>query len=120
MPQEKSEGAQRVTFDRPIPVCIMGIDGTWKRECGMRAVSEADATLEVEGSIEGLSLKEFFLLLSSTGLAYRRCQLDQVNGSRIEVSFLRQPGKSTKLGENPDRPLPCEAANASNGTIMHL
>lgn len=31
----------------------------------------------------------FFLLLSSTGLAYRRCQLDRVNGEELEVSFLR-------------------------------
>jgi len=30
--------------------------------------------------MQGLALKEFFLLLSSTGLAYRRCRLDWVNG----------------------------------------
>jgi hypothetical protein len=43
----------------------------------------------VEGSVEGLNLKEFFLLLSSTGLAYRRCELGWVNGDQIGVSFLK-------------------------------
>jgi hypothetical protein len=50
----------------------------------------------VETSTEGLTLAEFFLLLSSTGLAYRRCQLDRVNGGEISVSFLRQRDKRKK------------------------
>ena len=33
--------------------------------------------------------KEFFLLLSSTGLAYRRCELVRVNGTEMDVSFLK-------------------------------
>lgn len=90
MPQEKPEGAPRVTFERPIPVHIMAIDGTWKRECVIKDVSETGATFRVEGSVEGLSLKEFFLLLSSIGLAYRRCQLDQINGTEMSVGFLRR------------------------------
>jgi hypothetical protein len=36
-----------------------------------------------------LDLKEFFLLLSSTGLAYRRCQLARVDGEKIEARFLQ-------------------------------
>lgn len=75
MPQDKPEGPPRVAFEHPIPAHIMAIDGTGKRACTIKNVSDADATLRVEGSIEGLSLNEFFLLLSSTGLAYRRCQL---------------------------------------------
>lgn len=96
MPQEKTEGAPRVTFDIPVPANIMAIDGTWRRECAIKQVSDKDATLWVDGSIEGLSLTEFFLLLSSTGLAYRRCQLDQVNGTEITVSFL-QRGKKPEV-----------------------
>jgi hypothetical protein len=46
----------------------------------------------VEGALEVLHLNEFFLLLSSTGLAYRRCELVWVNGEQIGVSFLK-PGK---------------------------
>jgi len=68
---EDSKGADRVTFSRGYDVCIMAIDGTWRRDCQLNAISDNDAILTVEGSIQGLNLKEFFLLLSSTGLAYR-------------------------------------------------
>jgi hypothetical protein len=34
-------------------------------------------------------LKEFFLLLSSTGLAYRRCELVRVNGAEMDIQFLK-------------------------------
>ena len=64
--------SERVDFDKGIHVYIMGIDGTWRRDCLMIDVSQTGARLSVEGSLEGLDLKEFFLLLSSTGLAYRR------------------------------------------------
>lgn len=79
-----------VAFERPIKVHMMGIDGTWRRKCAMTDVSETGATLIVEGSLEGLNLKEFFLLLSSTGLAYRRCELDWVNADCIGVLFIKQ------------------------------
>jgi hypothetical protein len=78
----------RVDFERGIPVYMMGIDGTWRRDCIMIDVSQTGARLLVEGSLEGLDLKEFFLLLSSTGLAYRRCQLVRVAGDQIGVAFL--------------------------------
>jgi PilZ domain len=78
----------RVDFERGIPVYMMGIDGTWRRDCMMIDVSQTGARLLVEGSLEGLDLKEFFLLLSSTGLAYRRCQLVRVAGDQIGVAFL--------------------------------
>lgn len=75
---------------------MMAIDGTWRRACKLKDVSDVGAKLQVETSIEGLALKEFFLLLSSTGLAYRRCELDRVNGEELEVSFIRQRGKGKK------------------------
>jgi hypothetical protein len=84
---------QRVTFSHGFGVCIMGIDGTWRRECLLTAISDVDAVLTVEGSIEGLNLKEFFLLLSSTGLAYRRCELARVNGRELDVQFLHEKNK---------------------------
>src|SRR5438552_7961565 len=91
---EESKGAERVTFSRGYDVCIMAIDGTWRRDCQLKAVSDNDATLSVEGSIQGLNLKEFFLLLSSTGLAYRRCELVRVNGTDMDIQFLKgKPGK---------------------------
>ena len=86
---EDSKGAERVTFSRGYDVCIMAIDGTWRRDCKLNAISDTDAILTVEGSIQGLNLKEFFLLLSSTGLAYRRCELVRVNGTEMDIQFLR-------------------------------
>jgi hypothetical protein len=92
----ESKGQERVTFSRGYGVCIMGIDGTWRRDCLLNAISDSDALLTVEGSIQGLNLTEFFLLLSSTGLAYRRCELVRVNGAEIEVQFLL--GRNKKKG----------------------
>ena len=91
---EDSKGVERVTFSRGYDVCIMAIDGTWRRNCQLNAISDTDAMLTVEGSIQGLNLKEFFLLLSSTGLAYRRCELVRVNGTEMDIHFLR--GKHAK------------------------
>src|SRR6476469_1070592 len=80
--------SERVNFERCIDVFMMGIDGTWRRSCVMFDVSQTGARLHVEDSIEGLDLKEFFLLLSSTGLAYRRCKLVRVAGDQIGIQFL--------------------------------
>ena len=55
--------------------------------------ADVDATLHVEDSVEALSLKEFFLVLSSTGLAFRRCELQSVNGEEIAVSFIGRRNK---------------------------
>ena len=80
---------------------MMGIDGTWRRSCCVEDISEIGAKLTVEGSIEGLNLKEFFLLLSSTGLAYRRCELVRVNGTEIDVQFLKGKNKNKTRGGAP-------------------
>ena len=96
----------RIVFERGIPAHMMGIDGTWRRDCVMEDVSETGAKLTVEGSVEGLHLKEFFLLLSSTGLAYRRCELAWVNGDQIGVNFLKPGDKKKKAGRRAPRPRP--------------
>jgi hypothetical protein len=80
--------SERVDFERGVHVYIMGIDGTWRRDCMMIDVSQTGARLCIEGSFEGLDLKEFFLLLSSTGLAFRRCRMVRVAGDQIGVEFL--------------------------------
>jgi hypothetical protein len=98
MSTERRKG-ERVTFERGIAAHMMGIDGTWRRECKVERVSESGAKLTVEGSVEGLHLKEFFLLLSSTGLAYRRCELSWVNGDQIGVTFLKLADKKKKGGK---------------------
>jgi hypothetical protein len=101
MGAERRKG-ERVTFERGYSAHMMGIDGTWRRDCTMEDVSEHGAKLTVEGSIEGLHLKEFFLLLSSTGLAYRRCELAWVNGEQLGVLFLTQ-AETKKAGRKPQR-----------------
>ncbi|MDE1933912.1 PilZ domain-containing protein [Bradyrhizobium sp.] len=93
---EEKKVLDRVTFGRGFDVCIMGIDGTWRRSCLLQAISDNDAVLTVEGSIQGLNLKEFFLLLSSTGLAYRRCELVRVNGTEMDIQFLKTKGRKKK------------------------
>ena len=100
---EDGKGTERVTFSRGYDVCIMAIDGTWRRDCLLNAISDTDATLTVEGSIQGLHLKEFFLLLSSTGLAYRRCELVRVNGTEIDVQFLKGKNKKKRPGASSDQ-----------------
>jgi hypothetical protein len=99
MPAEKDQEARRVTFEHPLPAQIMAIDGTWRRACLLKDASDVGAKLQVETSIEGLTLNEFFLLLSSTGLAYRRCQLERVNGEELQVSFIRQKAKAKKSSD---------------------
>jgi hypothetical protein len=105
MPTAERRKGDRVTFERGIPAHMMAIDGTWRRDCVMEDVSESGAKLTVDGSVEGLHLKEFFLLLSSTGLAYRLCELSWVNGDQIGVNFLKQNDKKRKLA----RRTPAEA-----------
>lgn len=84
---DRRKGA-RVAFEKGIEVSIMAIDGTWRRDCIMQDVSQIGARLTIQDSIEGLKLKEFFLLLSSTGLTYRRCELAWVNGEEIGARFV--------------------------------
>jgi hypothetical protein len=96
---ERRKG-ERVVFERGINAHMMGIDGTWRRNCVVEDVSEFGAKMTVEGSIEGLHLKEFFLLLSSTGLAYRRCELAWVNGDQVGVNFLKQENKKKSRRAN--------------------
>ena len=81
--------AHRVVFERGFAANMMAIDGTWQRPCTMQDVSETGARLTVGGSIEGLPLKEFFLVLSTVGKAYRRCQLAWVNGDQVGVNFIK-------------------------------
>jgi hypothetical protein len=100
MTTERRKG-ERITFERGIGAHMMGIDGTWRRDCTMEDISETGAKLIVQGSVEGLNLKEFFLLLSSTGLAYRRCELAWVNGDQIGVNFLKPADKKKKATRRP-------------------
>jgi hypothetical protein len=80
----------RVYFGRVIDAQMVGTGGAWRRECQLVDVSVSGAKLIVSGSIEGLNLKEFFLLLTPTGVTFRRCELARVNGNEIGVRFVKK------------------------------
>ena len=80
----------RVQFGRGYTAKIMAIDGTWQRDCRIGDVSDTGAKLTVKDSVEGIDTKEFFLVLSATGSAHRRCERIWLNGDEIGVRFLRE------------------------------
>src|ERR1700733_8379465 len=96
MTEENKTRAKRFNASHGYGFGIIGIDGPWRRDCLFTAISDIDACLTVESSIQGLNLKEFFLLLSSTGLAYRRCELVRVKGTVMDIQFLRGRDRTVK------------------------
>jgi hypothetical protein len=95
--------ASRVHFDHRRPVNLMGVDGTWRRTCLLVDVSASGAKLEIDGPADVLQSKEFFLVLSSTGLAFRRCEMIWVDGSQIGVRFVENDkGKKSRSGKSHD------------------
>jgi hypothetical protein len=66
---------------------MKAIDGTWRRACRIEGISDTGAKLGVDEAIDGLPLTDFFLLLSSTGLAFRCCGLAWLNGDTLGVTF---------------------------------
>src|SRR5882757_8079169 len=85
--------ALRVRMDHKQAVNLMGSGGTWRRSCVLLDVSQSGAKVEVEGTLDVLQAKEFFLLLSSTGLAYRRCELVWIDGTTAGLHFVTADGK---------------------------
>ena len=78
----------RVQFQRAFPANLMSVDGTWRRSCELQDVSSTGARLTIEGTTDVLRAKEFFLILSSTGLAFRRCELVWLDGTTAGIRFL--------------------------------
>ena len=89
--------APRVQIEHSHPVNLMGVDGTWRRSCFLLDVSDSGAKLEVEGPVNVLQAREFFLLLSSTGLAFRRCELVWIDGAQVGVRFIAKDIKKKKV-----------------------
>jgi hypothetical protein len=88
----ESRKAKRVKFDHRHVVNLMAADGTWRRSCMLVDISETGAKLILDGPTDVLCVKEFFLLLSTTGLAFRRCELIWVEGSSVGVHFVSNAG----------------------------
>lgn len=90
-------GKSWVVFECGMFVQMMGIDGIWCCECIMEDVFESGVKLIIDGLVEGLYLKEFFLFLLFMGLVYCCCELVWVNGDQIGVNFLKVGDKKKKL-----------------------
>ena len=95
--------APRVHIEHCHPVNLMGVDGTWRRSCFLLDVSDSGAKLEVEGPVNVLQAREFFLLLSSTGLAFRRCELVWIDGAQVGVRFIAKDIKKKKAKSENSR-----------------
>jgi hypothetical protein len=93
--------ASRVQFDQVHPVNLMAVDGTWRRSCVLLDVSQTGAKLEIDGSPDVLRAREFFLLLSSTGRAFRRCELVWVDGTQVGVRFTTSDKKKKANSNHP-------------------
>ena len=85
--------SERVYMERRHEVNLVGVDGTWRRACALLDVSATGAKLDVQGTLDVLRAGEFFLLLSSTGLAFRRCELIRIDGATIGVRFVAEQRK---------------------------
>jgi hypothetical protein len=84
----------RVQFGRGYTARIVAIDGTWHRDCRVGDVSDTGAKLTIHGPVAGIDLQEFFLMLSASGNAHRRCERIWLNGDEIGVRFHKdQPAK---------------------------
>ncbi len=97
----------RVQFGRGYTAKIMAIDGTWQRDCKIDDISDTGARLTVRGSLAGIDVQEFFLALTASGNAHRRCERIWLNGDEIGVRFLRSiPSRPRRRAwQQPARPL---------------
>lgn len=96
----------RVAFERGFDASIMAIDGTWQRSCIMKDASDGGARLILGDQVDKLGSNEFFLLLSSTGLAYRRCNIVWINGEEVGIEFVRNGAKAPKQLSRPPAQAP--------------
>lgn len=86
--------AHRVVFEKGFTANMMAIDGTWRRPCTMLDASDTGARLSIDGSVEGLAMKEISWCCRLWE-AYRRCELAWVNGDQVGVHFIK-PGEKKK------------------------
>lgn len=93
--------AHRVRFEHECRVNLMGVDGTWRRQCRLLDISETGAKLQVEGCLEALKAQEFFLVLSSAGLAFRRCELVWIDGRLAGVKFVAMASRKKNRAAEP-------------------
>jgi hypothetical protein len=88
MPRKATEQNEKefVRFERPLPVRIMAIDGTWCVNSRLIEITDNGAQVEMTG--HAVELTEFFLMLTTFGNpVFRRCRREWVRGAQVGVSF---------------------------------
>jgi hypothetical protein len=80
---------ERVQFDTGYTAHIVAIDGSWQRDCRVGDVSDTGAKLTIDGSLVGIDMREFFLKLTQSGSAVRRCERIWLNGDEAGVRFIK-------------------------------
>src|SRR5260221_14572209 len=88
--------ANPVGFKKRFTANMMAMEGTSLRPCTMLDASDTGARLAIDGWMEGRALKEFLVVLSTVGKAYRRCELAWVNGNEAGVHFIKAGRKKTR------------------------
>jgi len=78
---------ERVRFEKGYPARAVAIDGTWYRDCFVEDISQTGARIFFLEAIEGLNLRQFFLALSRSGAAHRRCRMMWLRGQTMGVAF---------------------------------
>ncbi|QAU43332.1 PilZ domain-containing protein (plasmid) [Bradyrhizobium sp. CCBAU 53351] len=80
-------GTRFVRFEHEHRMTLLAADGRWWRNCILIEASETGARVLIDGSPDVLRSRHFFLLLSTTGLAFRRCELVRLDGSEADILF---------------------------------
>ncbi len=93
----------RVRFELGYPARIVAIDGTWCRDCLIEDISQTGVKVSLAESVEGLNLTEFFLALSQTGPAHRRCRMMWHRGETVGASFIHANAGTDKKGKRAAR-----------------
>jgi hypothetical protein len=78
-----------VKFARGVEAQMIGIDGSWQRQCTVFDISASGARLILRDPSHHPDRSEFFLLLSSVGAVHRRCKVVRRAGDQIGVKFLK-------------------------------
>jgi hypothetical protein len=115
-----AQKAERIRFEHRYPVNLMGVDGTWRRTCILLDVSTTGARLEVDGTLDVLKAQEFFLLLSSTGLAFRRCNSSVLTDLRSAFASSRRRRRRRDAPSSQHNGLSIRASDKLGSVTMQL
>ena len=102
MAAEKRQ-VKRVVFARGIPLRIIALDGTSYQEVMLLDISDEGARLSVDRALVPSMTKEFFLVLTSSASAYRRCVVIWINGTHVGCGFKGRRRAQTSLRARPLR-----------------